>query len=95
MMTRNTMRRVEIACPILDTDIRDQILHILDIMFKDNVKARLLGSDGIYRKKEIDGDQAFDSQQYLIEEIIAGKSQNTKQNFLFRKLVSTFIKNNS
>lgn len=95
MMTRNTMRRVEIACPILDTDIRDQILHILEIMFKDNVKARLLGSDGIYRKKEIDGDQTFDSQQYLIEEVIAGKSQNTKQNYLFRKLVSTFIKNNS
>jgi polyphosphate kinase len=94
MMTRNTMRRVEIACPILDTDIRDQILHILNIMVKDNVKARLIGSDGIYRKKEIDGDQSFDSQQYLIEEVIAGKSTNTRQNYLFRKLVSTFIKNN-
>ncbi|WMJ87295.1 polyphosphate kinase 1 [Anaerocolumna sp. MB42-C2] len=55
MMTRNTSKRVEIACPILDAEIKNQILHIFDIIFKDNVKARLLGSDGIYRKKETAG----------------------------------------
>ncbi|MGB8455202.1 MAG: polyphosphate kinase 1 [Anaerocolumna sp.] len=93
MMTRNTSRRVEIACPILDADIRNQILHILDIMFKDNVKARLIGSDGIYWKKEIENDTSFDSQQYLIEEVISQNNQISKPNFLFRKLVGTFMKN--
>ncbi|WFR59349.1 polyphosphate kinase 1 [Anaerocolumna sp. AGMB13025] len=93
MMTRNTSRRVEIACPILDPDIKEQILHIIDIMFKDNVKARWIGSDGVYRKKDNDTEVSFDSQQYLIEEVISRSGQSTKPNYFFQKLVSTFIRN--
>ena len=40
MMTRNTEKRVEVAAPILDQDIRRQINHYLKVMLSDNVKAR-------------------------------------------------------
>ena len=50
LMTRNISRRVEIACPIYDTDVKNQILKILYIILKDNVKARVLLSDGNYIK---------------------------------------------
>ena len=42
MMTRNTEKRVEVACPVLDGQIRRQINHDLKIMLNDNVKARIM-----------------------------------------------------
>ena len=50
IMTRNTERRVEIACPILDAQIRREIHQILDCCFRDNLKARKMKSDGRYAK---------------------------------------------
>ena len=51
LMTRNTVRRVEIACPIDSPQIRKRLHTILDAMLQDNVKARLLQSDGSYCPK--------------------------------------------
>ena len=48
MMTRNTEKRVEVACPVLDGQIRRQINHDLKIMLSDNVKARIMQKDGTY-----------------------------------------------
>jgi polyphosphate kinase len=67
MMTRNTCRRVEIACPIYDKEVKEQIVHQLDIMLKDNVKARMLTSDGCYVKCENTEQTALNSQMYFIE----------------------------
>ena len=67
MMTRNTDRRVEIACPVLDPNIKKRVLKIVDIMLRDNVKARVLQSDGRYRKKELaPGEPLVNSQEYFI-----------------------------
>ena len=38
-MRRNLNRRIETAFPILDPDIKQQIIDILQIQLKDNVKA--------------------------------------------------------
>ena len=46
MMTRNTEKRVEVACPVYDSRIKDQLVHMLEIMLEDNQKARELQSDG-------------------------------------------------
>lgn len=69
MMTRNTSRRVEIACPIYDLAVKDQIIHQLQIMLNDNVKARILKNDGSYRKHEIEDVNSLDSQVYFLNEI--------------------------
>jgi len=42
LMTRNIERRVEIACPILDNDIKKELREIFDLQWNDNVKARIL-----------------------------------------------------
>lgn len=52
-MTRNTERRVEVAVPLRDKVISDKVVDIFDTMLKDNVKARVQGSDGIYRHKNL------------------------------------------
>jgi polyphosphate kinase len=41
-MTRNLSRRVEVAFPLLDPDVRAEVLHLLDLQFRDNAKARVL-----------------------------------------------------
>ena len=52
MMTRNTEKRVEVACPIYDEQIKKRLVRYLNIMLADNVKAREMLSDGTYRKKQ-------------------------------------------
>ena len=51
LMTRNTERRVEIACPIDDPAVRTRLHDILYATQHDTVKARVLQSDGTYCKK--------------------------------------------
>ena len=51
LMTRNTERRVEIACPIDSPAVRTRLHDILFAMQHDTVKARVLQPDGSYQKK--------------------------------------------
>jgi polyphosphate kinase len=49
-LPRNFFRRIELAIPIEDGILRDRLINeILAISFSDNVKARRLGADGVYR----------------------------------------------
>ena len=50
MMTRNLEKRVEIAVPVLDKNVRKRILSILTTIENDNVKGRRLSPDGRYKK---------------------------------------------
>jgi polyphosphate kinase len=47
-MTRNVMRRIEIACPVHDGNIKEKILNILDVQLKENVKSWNMQSDRGY-----------------------------------------------
>jgi polyphosphate kinase len=44
-MVRNLDHRVEAACPILNTSIKKELIEILNIQLKDNVKARILDDE--------------------------------------------------
>ena len=48
-MTRNTLRRVEVAAPIEDPDIRMQIQEMFVTMLSDNRKARIMNNKGNYK----------------------------------------------
>ena len=41
-MTRNFENRIEVTCPIYDTDLQNQIIDTFNISWKDNVKSRLI-----------------------------------------------------
>ncbi len=47
-MTRNTERRVEIACPVEDETTRRKLFAIMDELMADNEKARVMDSAGEY-----------------------------------------------
>ena len=63
-MTRNTLKRVEVGVPIYDEMTRIRINEMFSIMLQDNVKARIQGPDGIYRKQKTDG-EPLNSQEYF------------------------------
>ena len=67
----NTLKRVEVAGPVYDESIKERILHMFNIMLKDNVKARIMGSDGNYYHKGIkEGEESINSQEYFYDEAI-------------------------
>ncbi len=78
MMTRNTEKRVEVACPILDADVRKLVTHYLKVMLNDNIKARELHSDGNYYKKEL-VPPYIDSQAAFMEEAVRARNEKPAQ----------------
>lgn len=51
-MTRNTLRRVEVAVPIYDYEIKDRIRRMFQILMHDNVNARVMECNGDYERVE-------------------------------------------
>lgn len=74
LMTRNMDKRIEIAWPILDAELREQILGYLDLCMSDTAKLRELLPDksytplGAFAKEGEDGvTELFESQEFLIK----------------------------
>ncbi len=67
-MPRNLDRRVEIIFPVLEDSLKEKAIHILDVELKDNVKARVLESDGNYVRIDKRGKSLINSQRVFVEE---------------------------
>ena len=67
-MPRNLDRRVEIVFPVEDEEIKKEIRHILDLEFRDNVKAHILQPDGTYVKPDKRGKTLLNSQMEFCKE---------------------------
>ena len=67
-MTRNTLRRVEVAAPIYDERCRMRVREIFDLGFKDTEKGKWLLSDGLYHDPEGVGEERFNSQDFFYRE---------------------------
>lgn len=76
-MTRNTIRRVEVAAPVYDEEIKERLLRMFNTMLSDNVKARVMASDGNYYRKDVnDKETRINSQEYFYDEAIKKAQQN-------------------
>ena len=65
-MTRNTIRRVEVAAPVLDDTLRARLDEMFDTMMKDDEKGKELTSDGTYVVRKINATK-LDSQELFYE----------------------------
>ncbi|MHA5220057.1 polyphosphate kinase 1 [Dysosmobacter sp. Phy] len=63
-MTRNTLRRVEVAAPILDGDLRRRVNAMFQTMLRDNQQARELRPTGEYVRLHAQED-ALNAQEYF------------------------------
>lgn len=68
-MSRNTIRRVEVAAPVEDEKLKKRIRDMFNVMMNDNVKARIMLSDGTYiHDRRSENDAPLNSQEYFCDE---------------------------
>jgi polyphosphate kinase len=75
-MPRNFNKRIETMFPIIDSKLKDRIYQIVDLLLKDNVKARVLQPDGTYIRLTPEKNTPIDSQilmQFVDENIQLSK----------------------
>lgn len=73
LMTRNTEKRVEIAFPVDDPVLQDEIRSMMGVMLSDNVKARRINSKGDYERvncesARMDAQKDFMQKDYSVSE---------------------------
>ena len=74
-MTRNTLRRVEVACPILADNAKKRLENMFRVIWQDNVQAREQTPDGKYVRRYPGIATPLSSQNWLYDEAyrMAGK----------------------
>lgn len=92
MMTRNTEKRVEVACPILDDTIKKRLNWMLEVMLADNTKARKMLSDGSYVLKEKTGEEIV-AQEVFMKEAMNIPSKEIKEELSWWKRLKQFFAN--
>ena len=75
-MTRNTTRRVEVAVPIENVDLRSRIQEMFITMLSDNVKAREQQPDGSYVCLTPEENAPLNSQEYFFDAAYAAAENN-------------------
>ncbi len=77
-MTRNTLKRVEVASPIYDEAVRSKIRHIFDVALSDNVKGKRMMSDGTYSDIITQGEK-INSQEIFYQEAYDAEVNNESE----------------
>ncbi len=66
-MPRNLDRRVEVAFPVEDESVRAEVLDIIRVTLADTVKARVMQSDGTYKRVDKRGKEPVHSQMLFYD----------------------------
>ena len=75
-MTRNTIRRVEVAVPILNQQVRDHLDHMFEMMMSDDEKGKELTSKGLYVSRNL-SEIKMDSQELFYAMAYSQAEKNT------------------
>ena len=75
-MTRNTVKRVEVAAPVYSERLKKRLQDLFDLMLSDNKKARKEDAKGTYSVVECKG-QPINSQELLTQEAYAKAAVNS------------------
>ncbi|MGN1350065.1 MAG: polyphosphate kinase 1 [Anaerovoracaceae bacterium] len=76
-MTRNTLRRVEVAAPVLDAGLRERVDRMFDTMMQDDEKGKVLTAEGLYEDRSIH-ETKINSQELFYSEA-CGRSEEREQ----------------
>lgn len=79
-MPRNMDRRVELLFPVEDDEIKARLMHILDVLLHDNLKAYHMLSDGSYQRKTPENGHPTCAQMQFCKEAMQKNKKDTVQN---------------
>lgn len=94
-MPRNLDKRVEILFPVEKAELKKEVIGILDIQISDNMKAHIMGKDGIYKKVDRRGKKPVGAQMYFCKEAIDRakiKDNKIKKTRVFEPMTAGDIK---
>lgn len=77
-MTRNTLKRVEVAAPIYDPDVKERIRHIFDTIMADDEKGKMQTRDRKYIDRML-GTEKLNSQEVFYDEAYAAAKNTDPQ----------------
>ena len=77
-MTRNTERRVEVAAPIRDAELRRRLAELFGVLLRDNQQAHRLEADGRYVRVRDDG-PPLNSQAYFCRRAVQAAQEAARQ----------------
>lgn len=77
-MTRNTLKRVEVAAPIYDPDVKNRIRHIFDTIMADDEKGKMQTRDRKYIDRML-GTEKLNSQEVFYDEAYAAAKATDSQ----------------
>ena len=91
-MTRNTIRRVEVAAPIYDEKIRERIRYIFDMIMKDDEKGKEQNAQGLYENRVIN-EISVNSQEVFYQDAydrcvkeVSYNTQNKMYNIMHKRM---------
>jgi polyphosphate kinase len=88
-MPRNLDRRVEVAFPVEDEAVKKEVLEILTTTLSDNVKARVMQSDGTYKRIDRRGKESVHSQMLFYDMAVnKNKADEEKDRDIFIPMTS-------
>ncbi len=65
-MTRNLDRRIELMFEVEDKALKVKMEEILEVIFSDTQKTRVLGNDGLYKRIDRRGKIKLNAQEYFL-----------------------------
>ena len=75
-MTRNTLRRVEVAAPIYDENIKERLRQMFQTMLLDNQNGREQLQDGTYELQTLNPEVVMNSQEFFCQQAYMAAEQN-------------------
>ena len=78
-MPRNLERRVEILFPIEERELKERVCHILDLMLRDTLKARIMDEDGGYQRVDKRGKELLGCQAEFCREAVKKTEENARK----------------
>ena len=77
-MTRNTIRRVEVAVPLWDEKIKQRVHDMFDTMMKDNEKGKMLNAEGAYLDRiVVQDEERINSQELFYQQAYDSKIEES------------------
>ncbi|TCK90572.1 polyphosphate kinase [Natranaerovirga hydrolytica] len=86
LMPRNLNRRVELFFPVNEKENKKRVLKVLEILLKDNKKAKAKKADGLYYSVKAKDEEAFNAQEYFSQ-----LAEKRNKNFIREREKSVFI----
>ena len=90
-MPRNLDKRVEITFPVEDSDLKKEVINIINIQLADTLKAHIMQDDGHYEKIDLRGREKLEAQDYFCKQAMGALKKSNALEVVGESISRVFI----